>query len=303
MKADPEPLARRDLAWGIVAANWFLLGLAATFGVSLSGSSGGFTEYLGRLLGILLVAAIPVAITYIFVRNKRSFRFRLWLTICGWLAVLFSIYGAIPRQAVKLEIPKSALNSDERPGASGAPIAKEDHSQTLWETELAQKFGITPQEAKRRNARSREICKDPKNPSFVDLGECWNAVMAGAEIQSGTAPRNTVTTSGGADLPVEAKEKISGRANLSHAGYLVGNLYNGNPDWTVTEVIINVSEPNWFLRAVEAKEKGLPEPRLEKYRLEIIVPPYTNTEFSVSVNWRPNQNLEWNVWSARGRKN
>ena len=135
-------------------------------------------------------------------------------------------------------------------------------------------------------------------PLYQDMQHSDRAV-----VERNTSPRTPVTSSSDvADLPLEAKDKISGRASLSPTGYLGGNLANGNPDWTVTEVIINVSEPNWFLRAVEAKEKGQPEPRLEKYRLDIVVPPYENKEFSVSVNWRPDEKIEWNVWGARGRK-
>jgi hypothetical protein len=66
------------------------------------------------------------------------------------------------------------------------------------------------------------------------------------------------------DLPLEAKQKIDSRASLSTTGHLAGNLYNGNPDWTVTEVVINVSEPDWFPRAVEAHGKGLPVTSIEK---------------------------------------
>lgn len=92
---NPNSPAKRDLAWGVIVANWFLIGMAATFGASLIGSSGGATEYLGRLLGILLMASIPVAIAYIFSGNKHLFRFRLWLTVCAWIAVAFIIYGAV----------------------------------------------------------------------------------------------------------------------------------------------------------------------------------------------------------------
>lgn len=92
---DSRSAAKRDLAWGVIAANWFLIGMITTFGVSLSGSSGGLTEFFGRLLGVLVMAAIPVAIAYMFASDKKSFRFRLWLTVCAWISVFFIIYGAL----------------------------------------------------------------------------------------------------------------------------------------------------------------------------------------------------------------
>ena len=110
----------------------------------------------------------------------------------------------------------------------------------------------------------------------------------------------TVSAPNATLLPPEDKEKLSGRATIVSGEILTGNVYNGTSDWTVTEIIVNVSEPNWFVRAVEANEKGIPAPRLEKYRVPVYVPPFTNREFSVSVNWRANEKIEWNIYEARG---
>lgn len=95
--SDPKSLDKRDLAWGVVAANWFLLGMITKFAAPLRGSSVGFTEFFGLLFGILVMAAIPVAIAYIFVSDKKLFRFRLWLTVCAWILIFFTVYGSVPR--------------------------------------------------------------------------------------------------------------------------------------------------------------------------------------------------------------
>jgi hypothetical protein len=86
--------SNKDLTWGGAAANWFLLGMLATFVQSQSGTSGGFAEFFGRLFGLLVMAAIPVAISYILSKNKIIFRLRLWLTVCAWIAAFFFVYGA-----------------------------------------------------------------------------------------------------------------------------------------------------------------------------------------------------------------
>lgn len=89
---------KRDLAWSVAGANWFLLGMLATFTTSLSGGTGGLSEFVGRLLGIFLFGAVPVAGAYILTPNKRRFRVRWWITIAGWIVALLGLYGAIPRQ-------------------------------------------------------------------------------------------------------------------------------------------------------------------------------------------------------------
>ena len=89
-----ETEAKRDIAWGVVAANIFLIGMA-TFGQFLIGNSGGIADFLGRLIGIIAMAAIPVSITYVVVNNRELFRFRLWLIIFSWVSTFFSFYGLL----------------------------------------------------------------------------------------------------------------------------------------------------------------------------------------------------------------
>jgi len=95
MENDSQSLAKQDIAWGVVAANWFLIGVIEIFLALHYGSSVRLPAFLGSLLAVLLVAAIPVAIAYLFARDKKSFRFRLWLTVWAWITVFVTIYGII----------------------------------------------------------------------------------------------------------------------------------------------------------------------------------------------------------------
>ncbi|MBC7162121.1 MAG: hypothetical protein H5U26_08440 [Immundisolibacter sp.] len=95
IKGNSQSLAKRDIAWGVLAANLFLIGMITTLLLSIRGFSVWLPDFFGGLLGVLGMAAIPVAIAYIFSRDKKSFRFRLWLTVCAWISVFFMIYGAI----------------------------------------------------------------------------------------------------------------------------------------------------------------------------------------------------------------
>jgi hypothetical protein len=107
----------------------------------------------------------------------------------------------------------------------------------------------------------------------------------------------------GTVMPLEAKDKLTGRVSLLPDGTLVGNIYNGTSDWTVREVVINLMEPNWFIRSIDADKNGTAAPRMEKYSIQVHVPPFSNRDFSVSVNWRQGEKFEWNIWQARGIAN
>jgi hypothetical protein len=106
-------------------------------------------------------------------------------------------------------------------------------------------------------------------------------------------------------MPQESIERLSGRADVGSLGYFSGNVYNGNSDWTVTELIINISEKDWskkLINSVLNKKEGAQEPRMDKYRIEVTIPPYTNKNFSISVDWLKDEPYEWNIFEALGHK-
>jgi hypothetical protein len=107
----------------------------------------------------------------------------------------------------------------------------------------------------------------------------------------------------GVVMPLDVKDKLTGRVSIARDGLLAGNIYNGTPDWTVREVVINLMEPNWLNRSLDADKRRIAAPRMEKYRVQVHIPPFSNQNFSVSVNWRQDEKFEWNIHQARGVMN
>jgi len=70
-------------------------------------------------------------------------------------------------------------------------------------------------------------------------------------------------------MPLESQIQLTGNAGITPSGYFSGNIYNGNSDWNVTELIINIIE------------KDKPNPIVRKYKIEKTIPPYTNESISV----------------------
>lgn len=101
-------------------------------------------------------------------------------------------------------------------------------------------------------------------------------------------------------LPGAAQERLGGRAGLNGAGKLMGVIRNGDTRWTVTRVIVNLTEPGWLGKALAADQDGRPEPHLERCTIDIEVPPGASREFSVPVRWKADEPFEWNIYEARG---
>lgn len=85
--------APQDLSWPALAANWFLIGIGALIqdSIDAEGFAGGADQFAGRLVALAIGAAVPVAVLYLFLGSKKSFRFRRALTISAWciLGVMF----------------------------------------------------------------------------------------------------------------------------------------------------------------------------------------------------------------------
>jgi hypothetical protein len=113
------------------------------------------------------------------------------------------------------------------------------------------------------------------------------------------------TAKGLAQLPSEARERLTGRLGQSElTGEWRGNLYNGNTDWTVEEITLLI-ESTTHPDSTDKAPWATPTPPLqtepERYRVSLHVPPLTNTTFTVSMNWLGD--LDWSVESARGTRN
>ena len=104
-------------------------------------------------------------------------------------------------------------------------------------------------------------------------------------------------------LPIEALEKLTGHAGLKSSGYFSGNIYNGNSDWTVTELIIDIREKDSIKKSINNYlDNNKPKPRIDKYKIEKVIPPYTNEDFLISVDWPKDKPNEWDISEALGYK-
>lgn len=104
------------------------------------------------------------------------------------------------------------------------------------------------------------------------------------------------------DLPEEARVKLTGHFGPSTGSTWSGNIYNSNEDWTVEEVTLLIELPSgdgFDGQATDAAAPASTEP--ERYRVSVRVPPLSNAEFSLSVNWSSEQAYTWSIVSARGR--
>jgi len=78
---------------------------------------------------------------------------------------------------------------------------------------------------------------------------------------------------------------------MTNYGYFKGNIYNGNKDWTITQITV-VLVPKSPDPARSAKE----------YNVNLSVPPLTNSDFSVSAASGGSSELDWSITKARGYK-
>lgn len=102
------------------------------------------------------------------------------------------------------------------------------------------------------------------------------------------------------ELPSEARQKINGKFGISDYGGS-GNIYNGNEDWHIEEIIILVGEPGWLDKAIaHDNNKLLEKPRTERYKIQLSVPPLSSKDFTVKVNWPSNEKYDWFIADSRG---
>ena len=97
-----------------------------------------------------------------------------------------------------------------------------------------------------------------------------------------------------AELPAQARANVTGRAGLNY-GSFSGHIYNGNSDYTITQVTIVL---------VPKDEKKSAESFLDakEYNVNVTVSPLTNGYFSVSVDSGGGDDVSWNITKARGYK-
>jgi hypothetical protein len=92
------------------------------------------------------------------------------------------------------------------------------------------------------------------------------------------------------ELPADALKKLTGHAG-NNSGRFAGNIYNGNTEWTITQVTI------WVL------PKSVDDVNVlsgKKYNTSVIAEPLTSSSFYFSLDGSPSEEYSWNIVKARG---
>lgn len=107
-------------------------------------------------------------------------------------------------------------------------------------------------------------------------------------------------------LPLKSIENITGRAGIDSDGSFSGNFYNGNDEFTVTQVTIGLTkEINIFDKFEKGQKDNLPPDAAnehKKYRIDIIVPPLTSKDFRIQTDGSGSVQGAWTISDARGYK-
>ena len=82
---------------------------------------------------------------------------------------------------------------------------------------------------------------------------------------------------------------------MTNYGWFTGTIYNGNKEWTITQITI----------VLVPKTKGKsadPTLRAREYNVYVNAPPLTNTELNVKADGGGSSDFDWNIKNARGHK-
>lgn len=78
-------------------------------------------------------------------------------------------------------------------------------------------------------------------------------------------------------------------------GYFSGTVYNGNGEWTITQLTIRIAP-----KGTDKSAKQELGPR--EYNVDINVPPLTNADLLVKAESGGLSNFDWRIQNARGYK-
>ena len=122
-----------------------------------------------------------------------------------------------------------------------------------------------------------------------------NDVAATAIIRSCHA-KFPVKMSVDSEVPENVVRQLGGGASLDNYGFFSGTIYNGNSEWTITQITIAISP--------KTKEK-ISDPLIpaKEYNIDESIPPLTERSFSVKASPRGSDTFGWSITKARGHKN
>ena len=94
------------------------------------------------------------------------------------------------------------------------------------------------------------------------------------------------------ELPVSALRRLTGHGGMGYSGFS-GNIYNGNSDWSVTQVTI--------MLMAKGKEKDAEAfLNAKEYSVDVSVSPLTSSSFIFSADGPTSEEYSWNIVKARG---
>lgn len=118
--------------------------------------------------------------------------------------------------------------------------------------------------------------------------------VAAAAINRACRAKYPVKERSDSEVPANVVSQLDGRAGYSY-GYFKGAIYNGNKDWTVTQLTITLTP--------KLKGKSTDQTRRAKeYNVNVTIPPLMNVEFIESVASDGSDEFDWHISSARGYK-
>jgi hypothetical protein len=94
------------------------------------------------------------------------------------------------------------------------------------------------------------------------------------------------------ELPAENRHALKGRAAIREDGYFGGNIYNGDSEWTITQVTIKLTPKN------PDGSEGAKDDGARSYNVDVSIPPLSTATFSFFVG--DVKQYAWKIASARG---
>lgn len=95
------------------------------------------------------------------------------------------------------------------------------------------------------------------------------------------------------EVPASVVNQLDGRAGMTSYGYFRGTIYNGNKEWTITQMTIILAPKSKGKSAAE-----ISHPR--EYNVDVTAPPLTDVKFSVSADNTSAGEFDWTITKARG---
>ena len=96
-------------------------------------------------------------------------------------------------------------------------------------------------------------------------------------------------------IPPGVLTQLTGHAGPNGMGSFSGELYNGNKNWTITQVTISLAPVGATAAASSAEQQDAKE-----YNATVEIKPLTTSHVSFAIVGPTNQSVNWSITGARG---